>query len=83
MFEQRGISVHDPKYLYDLPKELHRYSDYNGIHTNNSPLGKGWNKIWENLIEDNPNATVSDIETQLMKMEKEANLSSYRAKQNK
>lgn len=79
-FESKGINVQDPRYLYDLPKEIHKYSDYNGIHTKNSPLGKEWNAIWREYRQNFPDASKKDIENKLNEMEQKANIADRRAK---
>ncbi|MEH6891816.1 hypothetical protein V7024_19425 [Bacillus sp. JJ864] len=82
-FKDHGIDVNDPKYYYDLPKGLHRLKEFGGIHTNKSPLGKHWNRIWKEWVKDHPNATAQQIEDQLNYMVKEAGMTPYQAKPKK
>lgn len=66
-----------------MPVDVHRYKDGNGIHTNNSPLGKDWNKVWAEFIEDNPDATRAQVLAKLAEMEKKAGIGKYKAKKKK
>ncbi|MDD1505808.1 DNRLRE domain-containing protein [Lysinibacillus sp. CNPSo 3705] len=67
-FKDQKVDINDPKYYYDLPKEIHRLKVGDGIHTNNSPLGNNWNAVWKEFIADNPHATKEQIEEQLKYM---------------
>lgn len=78
-FTKRGIDVNSGEYLYDLPKDIHRLKEGNGIHTNNSPLGEEWNSAWKHYKVQNPYATKSQIIDQLHKMAKDAGIESYQA----
>ena len=78
-FKSRGIDINSGEYYYDLPKDIHRLKDGNGIHTNNSSLGENWNKIWEKYIAQNPNASKQQILNKLEQMEKTAGIGKYRA----
>ncbi|MDC2867298.1 carbohydrate binding domain-containing protein [Bacillus sp. BP-3] len=82
-FKEHGIDVNDPKYYYDLPEGLHRLKAFNGIHTNKSPLGKNWNRIWKEWIAENENATAKQIEDKLNSMVEEAGMKPYQAKPKK
>ena len=77
-FKDRGIDINSGEYYYDLPKDIHRLIDGNGIHTNNSPLGQEWNSIWGEFKTLYPDATKDEIEYLLWKMEREAGISQYR-----
>ncbi|WP_334072019.1 hypothetical protein [Paenibacillus sp. A14] len=44
------IDVNDPKYFFDLSKKQHTKKP--GIHTNSSKLGKNWNIIWKNILNE-------------------------------
>lgn len=44
-FSDHGVDVNNPKFYYELPEGLHKLKEYNGIHTNNSPLGKNRNAV--------------------------------------
>ncbi|MGE7911041.1 DNRLRE domain-containing protein [Lysinibacillus xylanilyticus] len=67
-FIDHGVDVNDPKYYYDLPVDVHMRKAGNGIHTNESPLGRHWNAVWKEYMDDNPNATPKQIEEQLKYM---------------
>ncbi|MBJ8030940.1 carbohydrate binding domain-containing protein [Bacillus cereus group sp. N21] len=82
-FKEHGIDVNDPKYYYDLPRGLHKLKVDNGIHTNKSPLGKHWNRIWEDWIEEHPKATAQQIEDKLKSMVEGAGMKPYQAKPKK
>nr|WP_279233570.1 DUF2380 domain-containing protein [Clostridium estertheticum] len=78
-FEDKRMEVNSGEYFFDLPKDVHRLKDGNGIHTNNSPLGKEWNTIWHEFKRDRPNATKEQILAKLNKMAKKAGIEKYRA----
>ncbi|MEH7038587.1 carbohydrate binding domain-containing protein [Bacillus pseudomycoides] len=82
-FKEQGIDVNDPKYYYDLPRGLHKLKVDNGIHTNKSPLGKNWNRIWKEWIEENEDATAQEIEDKLNSMVEGAGMKPYQAKPKK
>lgn len=63
-----------------MPADVHRYKDGNGIHTNNSPLGKDWNAVWKEYIKKNPDATRMEVLEQLAEMEQTAGIGKYKAK---
>ncbi|WP_238858897.1 RHS repeat-associated core domain-containing protein [Clostridium sp. YIM B02569] len=78
-FVSRKIDVNSGEYYFDLPADVHRLKEGNGIHTNNSPLKKEWNTIWHEYTINNPNATKEQILAKLDKMAKKAGIDKYRA----
>ncbi|MDR4190757.1 carbohydrate binding domain-containing protein [Bacillus pseudomycoides] len=82
-FKEHGIDVNDPKYYYDLPRGLHKLKVDNGIHTNKSPLGKNWNRIWKEWIAEHEDATAQEIEDKLNSMVEGAGMKPYQAKPKK
>ncbi|CUU50353.1 RHS repeat-associated protein [Clostridium beijerinckii] len=78
-FASRKIDVNSGEYYFDLPADVHRLKEGNGIHTNNSPLKKEWNTIWHEYTINNPNATKEQILAKLDKMAKKAGIDKYRA----
>ncbi|MBQ2800428.1 MAG: DUF2380 domain-containing protein, partial [Lachnospiraceae bacterium] len=79
----RELDVNSGEFYYDLPADVHRYKSGNGLHTNNSPLGKDWNAIWAEYIEANPRATREDVLEKLAEMEQDAGIGKYKAKKKK
>ena len=79
-FLKRGLDVNSGEFYYDLPTDVHRLKTGAGIHTNNSPLGENWNKIWRKFkLENEFTATADDILYQLFLMERGAGIEGYRA----
>lgn len=76
---ERGLDVNSGEFYYDLPQSKHRLKDGSGIHTNNSPLGKDWNKVWDDYITKNPNASKQQVLDQLKYMEQTTGIGSYKA----
>ena len=74
-----GLDINSGEFYYDLPTGKHRLKDENGIHTNNSPLGKDWNEVWKDYKRANPDATIEDIMAQLKAMEDATGIGQYRA----
>ena len=57
-FLERGIDVHNPQNMFELPESLHtRLPD--GIHT--GEYAQSWNGRWQEWISQNPAATRQDI----------------------
>ncbi|MDU7472151.1 MAG: hypothetical protein E7L01_02145, partial [Paenibacillus macerans] len=66
IFKQMAdIDVNDPKYFYDLSKKQHTKKP--GIHTNSSKLGKNWNIVWKNILNESKikfsNASKQEMKT--------------------
>ncbi|WP_160680947.1 hypothetical protein, partial [Clostridium sp. C8-1-8] len=59
--------------------DIHRLKIGDGIHTNNSPLGKTWNTVWEKYILDNGGATSKQILEKLKEMANTFDITKYRA----
>lgn len=78
-FKGRGLDVNNAEYFFDLPEDVHRLKIGDGIHTNNSPLGKNWNTVWAEYIRDNGNATVKQIIDQLNYMSNKCGIDIYKA----
>ncbi|WP_052410289.1 DUF6531 domain-containing protein [Paenibacillus durus] len=61
--DMAGINVNDPKYFFDLSKKQHTKKP--GIHTNSSKLGKNWNSVWKNILNEAkvefPNASKQEM----------------------
>jgi preprotein translocase subunit SecA len=79
-FEKYGLDVRDPQFFFDVPPEKHIYKSGGGIHTNSSPLGSHWNKVWKNFFDYITDPTRELILRQLDKMAKKAGIEKYRAR---
>jgi RHS repeat-associated protein len=64
-FLRAGLDIED--FLVDLPRSRHRLKP-DGIHTNS---GGNWNKVWDNFIQKNPNATRDQILHKLDQMRRD------------
>ncbi|MBC2582560.1 hypothetical protein, partial [Clostridium sp. DJ247] len=80
-FKDHGINdVNKGEFYFDLDKGIHRLKKDNGIHTKNSPLGKPWNRVWEDWMENHEEAGARQILEQLDHMAEKAGIEQFRAK---
>ncbi|WP_160680903.1 polymorphic toxin-type HINT domain-containing protein [Clostridium sp. C8-1-8] len=78
-FATKGLDVNSPEYFFDLPEDIHRLKIGDGIHTNNSPLGKTWNTVWAEFKKDYPNASPEHILEKLDEMANICDINKYKA----
>ena len=71
-FRKAGIENIDD-YVIELPRGLHRLTDYNGIHTG----PRNWNKRWKEFFEENPNAKLEDVFKHLKRLIDEFEITQY------
>ena len=64
-FQKAGIDIEG--YTIPLKAGKHRLKAYNGVHTGKN----NWNKVWNDWIGKNPNASEKQIKNQLEKMRRE------------
>lgn len=58
---------------------MHRFKNNNGLHTNDSLLGRTWNVEWKIFRDNNPDASRISTIGQLKRMEKIVGIEKYRA----
>ena len=75
-FKKRGIDIHDPENMYEIPKDLHTRKP-DGVHT--GPYDESWNGRWETFVQENPNATKKQIIAFRDHLASEFGISEYRS----
>jgi RHS repeat-associated protein len=63
----REMNVDSPEFTTCLPRRCHTGSG--GVHSNQNGPGTNWNALWEEFIEQNPNASPQQVLNFLAEME--------------
>ena len=59
-FAEVGLDINSDKFLFDIPKDVHRLKP-DGLHTTTNPLGQTWNAAWKDFFMKNPDFSKGDV----------------------